>query len=211
MISLSVYDKNGKEVESLKVDESTFGGRVRYSLLKQAIVMYQANKRVGTATTKSRGMIAGSTKKIYAQKHTGNARAGTIRTGKRVGGGVTFGKKARDFSKQMPKKQRKLARDSAILSKLLSNNVVVVDQLKFEKPKTKDFVNILGNLKIDRSCLVIIGEHNDTLWRSARNIAKVSVMPVVESNAGDICRHTKLLFTKEAFLSLMNKNESDEN
>jgi large subunit ribosomal protein L4 len=211
MISLSVYDKNGKEVESLKVDESTFGGRVRYSLLKQAIVMYQANKRVGTAATKSRGMIAGSTKKIYAQKHTGNARAGTIRTGKRVGGGVTFAKVARDFSQVMPKKQRKLARDSAILSKLLSNNVVIVDQLKFEKPKTRDFVNILGNLKIDRSCLVIIGEYNDTLWRSARNIAKVSVMPVVESNAGDICRHTKLLFTKEAFLSLINKNESGEN
>jgi large subunit ribosomal protein L4 len=211
MISLSVYDKNGKEVGSLKVDESAFGGRVRYSLLKQAIVMYQANKRVGTAATKGRGQIEGSTKKIYAQKHTGNARAGTIRTGKRVGGGVTFGKKARDFSQDMPKKQKKLARDSAILSKLLSNNVVVVDQLKFEKPKTKDFANILENLKIDRSCLVIIGEHNDTLWRSARNIAKVSVMPAVESNAGDICRHTKLLFTKEAFLSLMNKNESDEN
>jgi large subunit ribosomal protein L4 len=211
MISLSVYDKNGKEVESLKVDESTFGGRVRYSLLKQAIVMYQANKRVGTATTKSRGMIAGSTKKIYAQKHTGNARAGTIRTGKRVGGGVTFGKVARDFSQTMPKKQRKLARDSAILSKLLSNNVVVVDQLKFEKPKTKDFANILGNLKIDRSCLVMIGDCDDTIYRSARNIAKVSVMPVAELNAGDICRHTKLLFTKEAFLSLINKNESSEN
>jgi len=211
MISLSVYDKNGKEVESLKVDESTFGGRVRYSLLKQAIVMYQANKRVGTATTKSRGMIAGSTKKIYAQKHTGNARAGTIRTGKRVGGGVTFGKVARDFSQTMPKKQRKLARDSAILSKLLSNNVVVVDQLKFEKPKTKDFANILGNLKIDRSCLVMINDYDDTIYRSARNIAKVSVMPVAELNAGDICRHTKLLFTKEAFMSLINKNESSEN
>ena len=211
MISLSVYDKNGKEVESLKVDESTFGGRVRYSLLKQAIVMYQANKRVGTAATKSRGMIAGSTKKIYAQKHTGNARAGTIRTGKRVGGGVTFAKVARDFSQAMPKKQRKLARDSAILSKLLSNNVVVVDQLKFEKPKTKDFANILGNLKIDRSCLVMIGDYDDTIYRSARNIAKVSVMPVAELNAGDICRHTKLLFTKEAFLSLIDKNKSSEN
>ena len=211
MISLSVYDKNGKEVESLKVDESTFGGRIRYSLLKQAIVMYQANKRVGTAATKSRGMIAGSTRKIYAQKHTGNARAGTIRTGKRVGGGVTFAKVARDFSQAMPKKQRKLARDSAILSKLLSNNVVVVDQLKFEKPKTKDFANILGNLKIDRSCLVMIGDYDDTIYRSARNIAKVSVMPVAELNAGDICRHTKLLFTKEAFLSLINKNKSSEN
>jgi len=211
MISLSVYDKNGKEVESLKVDESTFGGRVRYSLLKQAIVMYHANKRVGTAATKSRGMIEGSTRKIYAQKHTGNARAGTIRTGKRVGGGVTFAKVARDFSQAMPKKQRKLARDSAILSKLLSNNVVVVDQLKFEKPKTRDFANILGNLKIDRSCLVMTGDYDDTIYRSARNIAKVSVMPVAELNAGDICRHTKLLFTKEAFLSLINKNKSSEN
>jgi large subunit ribosomal protein L4 len=211
MISLSVYDKNGKEIESLKVDESTFGGRVRYSLLKQAIVMYQANKRVGTAATKSRGMIEGSTRKIYAQKHTGNARAGTIRTAKRVGGGVTFAKVARDFSQQMPKKQRKLARDSAILSKLLSNNVVVVDQLKFEKPKTRDFANILGNLKIDRSCLVMTGDYDDTIYRSARNIAKVSVMPVAELNAGDICRHTKLLFTKEAFLSLVNNNKSSDN
>jgi large subunit ribosomal protein L4 len=211
MISLPVYDKDGKEVESLKVDESTFGGRVRYSLLKQAIVMYQANKRVGTAATKSRGMIEGSTRKIYAQKHTGNARAGTIRTGKRVGGGVTFAKVARDFSQAMPKKQRKLARDSAILSKLLSNNVVVVDQLKFEKPKTKDFANILENLKIDRSCLVMTGDYDDTIYRSARNIAKVSVMPVAELNAGDICRHTKLLFTKEAFLSLINKNKLSEN
>ena len=211
MISLPVYDKSGKEIGNLKVAESAFGGRVRYALLKQAIVMYNANKRVGTAATKGRGQIEGSTKKIYAQKHTGNARAGTVRTGKRVGGGVTFGKKARDFSQDMPKKQKKLARDSAILSKLLSNNVVVVDQLVFEKPKTKDFANVLGNLKIERSCLVIIGEHNDTLWRSARNIPKVSVLAAAESNAGDICRHTKLLFTKEAFLSLMNKNESGDN
>ena len=118
MISLPVYDKSGKEVGNLKVAESAFGGRVRYALLKQAIVMYNANKRVGTAATKGRGQIEGSTKKIYAQKHTGNARAGTVRTGKRVGGGVTFGKKARDFSQDMPKKQKKLARDSAILSKL---------------------------------------------------------------------------------------------
>ena len=209
MISLPIYDKSGKEVGNLKVAESAFGGRVRYALLKQAIVMYNANKRVGTAATKGRGEIEGSTKKIYAQKHTGNARAGTVRTAKRVGGGVTFAKKARDFSQVMPKKQRKLARDSAILSKLLSNNVVVVDQLAFEQPKTKDFANILGNLKIERSCLVIIGEHNDTLWRSARNIPKVSVLTASESNAGDICKHMKLLFTKEAFLSLMNKNDNE--
>jgi large subunit ribosomal protein L4 len=211
MIRLPIYDRDGREVDTLKVDESAFGGRVRYALLKQAIVMYQANKRVGTAATKSRGMVEGSTRKIYAQKHTGNARAGTIRTAKRVGGGVTFAKVARDFSQRMPKKQKQLARDSAILSKLLSNNVVVVDQLKFEKPRTKDFAVILGNLKIDRSCLVVTGDYDETLWRSARNVAKVSVQPVAESNAGDICRHTKLLFTKDAFLALMNKDEGGGN
>ncbi len=211
MISLPVYDKGGKEIGNLKVAESAFGGRVRYALLKQAIVMYNANKRVGTAATKNRALVEGSTRKLYAQKHTGNARAGTLRTAKRVGGGVTFEKKARDFSQAMPKKQRKLARDSAILSKLLSNNVVVIDQLAFEKPKTKDFAGLLNNLKIDRSCLVVIGEHNDAVWRSARNIPKISVLAAAESNAGDICRHTKVLFTKDAFLSLMNKNESGEN
>ena len=111
----------------------------------------------------------------------------------------------------MPKKQRRLARDSAILAKLLSDNVVIVDQLKFEKPKTKDFASVLGNLKIERSCLVVVADFDDTLYRSARNISKVSVQPVAESNAGDICRHTKLLFTKDAFLALMNKNEGGEN
>ena len=212
MIRLPVYNSQGKEVENLKVDEATLGGRVRYALLKQAIVMYHANKRVGTAATKNRALVEGSTRKLYAQKHTGNARAGTIRTAKRVGGGVTFAKVARDFSQQMPKKQRLLARASAVLAKLLSNNVVVVDQLKFEKPKTKDFATVLNNLKIDRSCLVVINNYDEALWKSARNISRVSVLSAAESNAGDICSHTKLLFTKDAFLSLVGKNkEGSEN
>lgn len=207
MIRLPVYDRDGKEVETLKVDESVFGGRVRYALLKQAIVMYHANKRVGTAATKSRSMVEGSTRKLYAQKHTGNARAGTVRTPVRVGGGVAFAKAARDFGKDMPRKQRRLARDSAILTKLLSNDVVVVDQLKLEQPRTKDFAAVLGNLKIDRSCLVVTGDYDETLWLSARNIPRVSMMPVVESNAGDICKHNKLLFTKDAFVTLINRKE----
>jgi large subunit ribosomal protein L4 len=212
MIKLPVYNRDGKEIESLKVDESILGGRVRYALLKQAIVMYHANKRVGTAATKNRALVEGSTRKLYAQKHTGNARAGTVRTAKRRGGGVTFAKVARDFGKQMPKKQRHLARDSALLAKLLSNNVVVVDQLKFEKPKTKDFAAVLGNLKIDRSCLVVINNYDEMLWKSARNMMRISVLLAAESNAGDICSHTKLLFTKDAFLSLVSKNkEGSEN
>ena len=211
MIRLAIYNKDGKEVERLKVDELALGGTVRYPLLKQAIVMYQANKHVGTAATKNRSLVEGSTRKIYKQKGTGNARAGTVRTAKRIGGGVTFAKIARDFGRRMPAKQRRLARDSAVLAKLLSNNVVVVDELNFEKPKTKDFVSVLDNLKIDRSCLVTIRDYNDNLYKSARNIPKVVVMPVAQLNAGDICNYCKILFTKEAFLTLLNKDKTNSN
>ena len=211
MIDLAVYNTDGQEVESLKVDEAVFGGSVRYPLLKQAIVMYHANKRVGTAATKSRSMVAGSSRKVFRQKGTGNARIGNIRTGKRVGGGVTFAKSLRDFGKRMPKKQRRLARDSAILAKLLSNNVVVVDGLNFEKPKTKDFIGVLNNLKIERSCLVTTNSADVNLYKSAKNVPKVAVMPVSELNAGDICNYRKMLFTKEAFLSVLNRDQTSEN
>ena len=208
---MAVYNIDGQEVESLKVDEAVFGGSVRYPLLKQAIVMYHANKRVGTAANKGRSMVAGSSRKLFRQKGTGNARVGNIRTGKRVGGGVTFAKSLRDFGKRMPKKQRRLARDSAILAKLLSNNVVVVDGLNFEKPKTKDFIGILNNLKIERSCLVTISSEDVNLCKSANNIPKVAVMPVDELNAGDICNYRKMLFTKEAFLAVLNREQASEN
>lgn len=211
MIDLSVYNRDGQEVDVLKVDELLLGGWVRYPLLKQAIVMYHANKRVGTATTKGRSMVAGSGVKLFRQKGTGRARIGNIRTGKRVGGGVTFAKVVRDFGKRMPKKQRKLARDSAILAKLLSKDIVVVDELKFDKPKTRDFVSVLGNLKIERSCLVAISDYDGNLYKSARNIPRVVVMPVAELNAGDICNHRKILITKEAFLSLLKTDKAGEN
>lgn len=211
MIDLAVYNTDGQEVESLKVDEAVFGGSVRYPLLKQAIVMYHANKRVGTAANKGRSMVVGSGRKFFRQKGTGNARIGNIRTGKRVGGGVTFAKSLRDFGKRMPKKQKRLARDSAILAKLLSNNIVVVDGLNFEKPKTKDFIGILNNLKIERSCLVTISSEDVNLCKSANNIPKVAVMPVDELNAGDICNYRKMLFTKEAFLSVLNRDQASEN
>jgi large subunit ribosomal protein L4 len=210
MIDVAVYNQQGKEVDSLQVDEDVFGGVVRYPLLKQAIVMYQANKRVGTAATKSRGMVRGSTRKLFRQKGTGNARVGNSRTGKRVGGGVTFAKVNRDFSKKMPLKQRRLARDSAILVKLQSGGVVVVDELKFEAPRTKDLSKILGNLKIDRSCLVTVNERDENLYKSARNIPKVSVQLVSDLNAGDICNRQKVLFTRDAFLSLLNRDKKED-
>jgi large subunit ribosomal protein L4 len=212
MIDLVVYNKEGREVDSLKIDESALGGTVRYPLLKQAIVMYEANKRVGTAATKGRSVVAGSDRKLYRQKGTGYARVGNRRTGKRVGGGVTFAKSVRSFRKRMPKKQRRLARDSALLAKLLGKNVVVVDGLEFEKPHTGDFISMMTNLKIlsKDSCLVTVSDFDDTLYRSAKNVPKVSVLPVEELNAGDICRHRKMLITKDAFLSLIGKDEAGE-
>ena len=210
MIDVAVYNRDGKEVDSLKVDEQVFGGIVRYPLLKQAIVMYQANKRVGTAATKSRGMVRGSTRKLFRQKGTGNARVGNIRTGKRVGGGVTFAKLNRDFSKRMPAKQRRLARDSAILAKLQSGGVVVIDELKFDAPRTKDFSKVLGNLKINRSCIVTVKERDENLYKSARNVPKVSVQMVSDLNAGDICNRQKMLFTRDAFLFLVNRGKSED-
>ena len=211
MIDLAVYNTDGQEVDSLKVDEAAFGGSVRHPLLKQAIVMYHANKRVGTAATKSRSMVTGSGRKLFRQKGTGNARVGNARTGKRVGGGVTFAKTAREFRQRMPKKQRRLARDSAILAKLLSSNVVVVDGLQLEKPRTKDFVSILSKLKIERSCLVTISSEDASLVKSVNNIPKVAVLPVSQLNAGDICNYRKMLFTKEALLSVLEKDQASEN
>jgi large subunit ribosomal protein L4 len=210
MIELTVYNGSGKEVEKLSVDETVLGGAIRYALLKQAVVRHQANQRVGTVKTKSRGMVVGSTKKLYRQKGTGNARMGNRRTGVRVGGGMIFGKVPRDFSQRMPKKQRRLARDSAVLAKLRKNSVVVVDGLGFDKPKTKDFAGVLKNLKIDRSCLVTISEYDENVYKSARNVPKVAVLPVADLNAGDICSHQRMLFTKDALLAFLNREAESE-
>lgn len=205
MIDVAVYNREGQEVERIQVNEELLGGQVRSALLKQAIVMYHANQRVGTAATKNRGRVEGSTRKIYRQKGTGNARMGTIRTPVRKGGGVAFAKLPRDFSQRMPKKQRRLARDSAILSKLQSGQIVVVEELNFAQPKTREFARILKNLKIDRSCLVAIPQQDVNLYKSARNVPKVDVMVISDLNAGDICSKKKMLFTKDAFLSVVNR------
>jgi large subunit ribosomal protein L4 len=155
--------------------------------------------------TKGRSIVAGSTRKLFRQKGTGNARAGTRRTGKRVGGGMTFAKVPRDFRQAMPRKQRMLARDSAVLAKLRSNEVVVVEGLSFEKPRTKEFAAVLKNLKIDRSCLVAIPEYDENVYKSVRNIRKVDVRPVADLNAADIINHRRMLFTKEALTSFLNR------
>jgi len=178
MIHLPVYNQAGKQ---------------------QAVVMYQANRRVGTAATRSRGMVEGSTRKLYRQKGTGNARMGTIRTCIRRGGGVAFAKRARDFSQDMPKKMRRLARDSAILAKAEANQALVVEELKFARPKTKEMAALLRSLDADRGCLIALSEPNEWVYLSARNIPNTDVRLVEQLNAYEILRRRKLILTRQAF------------
>jgi large subunit ribosomal protein L4 len=154
--------------------------------------------------------VAGSTKKLYRQKGTGNARMGNRRTGIRTGGGMIFAKTTRDFSQAMPRKQRRLARDSAVLAKLRKNQVVVVDGLAFDKPQTKEFAGVLKSLKIDRSCLVAVPEYDENVYKSVRNVQKVAVLPVADLNAGDICTHQRMLFTKDALMAFLNREGGND-
>jgi large subunit ribosomal protein L4 len=210
MIELPVYNREGKQVDQIQIDEAVLGRRVRPALLKQAIVMYHANQRQGTVATRSRGMVEGSTRKLYKQNGTGNARMGPIRTPQRKGGGMAFAKTTRDFRQAMPQKQRQLARNCAILGKIQSHDAVVIDQLNFEVPRTKDFAVILANLKIDRTCLVAMEAYNQNVYKSLRNIPGIDAMRVDQLNAGDICRRRKLLFTRAALESLLKPGGAQE-
>lgn len=208
MFELPVYNRDGKEIERILIDEAVFGSHIRPALLKQAIVMFHANQRQGTVGTKSRGMVTGSTRKIYRQKGTGNARMGANRTVVRKGGGVAFAKKTRDFSQRMPKKQKQAARNSAILAKIKSDDALVIDQLSLEQPRTREMATTLSNLKIDRSCLVATGSYDLNIYKSFRNIPRVDVLSSEQLNAGAITNHRKLLFTREALESLIQLSSS---
>jgi large subunit ribosomal protein L4 len=203
MIELPIYNVEGQQIDTVNVEESTFGSIIRRKLLKQAVVMYHANKRQGTVATKSRGMVEGSTRKLFAQKGTGRARMGTIRTNVRRGGGMAFAKVPRDFSKKMPNKARRLARDSAILSKMLAGTFYIVDGLSVEQPKTKSIVVLLNALKLQKSCLIGTGAYDKNIYLSARNIEKVSVMPVDEFNAYDVLKPKAILVDKAGFERLL--------
>jgi len=199
MIELPIYNVQGQQIDTVKVEESVFGTIVRRKLLKQAVTMYQANKRLGTVKTKGRGMVAGSTRKLYAQKHTGRARAGSIRSCVRRGGGVAFPKFPKDWSLKMPDKARRLARSSAVLSKMLDGQFYIVDELTVSSPKTKSMCGMLGALKLTKSCLIGTAEYDKNVYLSVRNIPKVSVMPVAEFNAYDVLKKQAVLVTRGAF------------
>ena len=206
MLEVPVYNTAGEQIETLKVDEERFGKEVNVTLLKQAIVAYQANRRQGSASTKSRGMVKGSTRKIFRQKGTGRARRGNVRTNVLRGGGVAFAKLPLNRRKGLPKKMRRKALDSAILAKILGEDLLVVDGLSIPEPKTKAVVEILGNLKINRSCLLTIPGRDEALWKSARNIPDLTVRVTNELNALDVATRQKMLVTREAMDVLLGKS-----
>src|SRR5882672_6800984 len=146
MIEIPIYNLDGKEIEKMQVDPAKLGGQVRTSLLKQALVMYHANKRQGTVRTKGRGEVAGSTRKMFKQKGTGNARTGGIRNPIKVGGGHAKQKRPKDWRQTMPKKAKRLARNQALLSKIKSEDVCVVDAFSIEKPRTKTVLEMFKKL-----------------------------------------------------------------
>lgn len=208
MIEIPVLNIKGEKIGSEKLDPALFGDRVRVDLLKQAIVTYRANQRQGTVATKNRSMVAGSTRKLYRQKGTGNARAGNIRTPVRKGGGRAFPKSTRDFSMKLPRQMRRLARNSAILAKAKDGAAVILDGLKFSEPKTKQLATILKAVKVERGALLATVKSDPNLYKSGRNISTLSMKTVAEVNAYDVLKARNVIFTPDAFKALVANPET---
>jgi large subunit ribosomal protein L4 len=203
MLTLNVFNRQGDTVGTVEVDPAEFGGTVNRQLLHDVVVMHLANQRAGTHSTLRRGEVAGSTKKLFRQKGTGNARAGTRRTNKRRGGGTAKGPKPRDYEYHMPKKMVRAATRMAILSKFQDQEAIIVEDLSISEVKTKQIATLLKALKItDKTCLLGIPNYDDKLYLSARNIAGMEVMPTSQFNAYTVLKQKRLVLTKTALEQL---------
>jgi large subunit ribosomal protein L4 len=203
MLNLPVYNRQGETVGSVEVDPAEFGGTVNKQLLHDVVVMYLANQRAGTHSTLRRGEVAGSTKKLFRQKGTGNARVGTRRTNKRKGGGTAKGPKPRDYEYHLPKKAVRAATRMALLSKFQDQEALVVEELSFPEIKTKQMVGVLKALKLEGvSCLVGTAERDMNVYRSARNIPGVEVAPASQFNAYTVLKQKRLVLTRAALEQL---------
>ncbi len=200
---IEIKDRENRVVETVHLPEDVFGGRAKKSLIHQAVVNYLANQRQGTHATKTRGMVSGGGKKPYRQKHTGRARAGSIRSPLWRGGGTIFGPEPRDYSYRIPKKMRRRALMAALHEKLVGNQIVVMDSIAIEKPSTKEMLSILRNLDLDgKSVLVVLPERNDSVSLSARNIPGVRVARAMDLNSYDVLASDTLLMTREVLATL---------
>ena len=199
MVSLTVFDRTGAEVGSYDIDPAELAPRINKQLMHDAVVMYQANSRQGSANNKTRAEVRGSTQKMYRQKGTGNARAGSRRSNVRRGGGRAFAKKPRDWSYRLPRKAVRLATRMAVASRITDQEITLIDDLAFEAPRTKDMASILKALKIDGQTLLVATDgYNLNVYKSIRNLQGVAVLPISDLNALDVLRPKRLLMTKAA-------------
>jgi len=211
MISAPIKNATGGDVGTYEFDPAELAPGVNKQLLHDAVVMYEANQRVGTVRTKSRGEVVGSTKKLFRQKGTGRARMGPKRTPIRRGGGMAFAKRPKDWSYKLPKKAVKLATRMALLSKFQDGEAIVLDSLSVDQPRTKVIADMLKALGVDKQgCLLAIRENDALVWKSARNIPTLRVSPAQELNAYDLLRQKRLVVTREAMDLLRQSGSQSE-
>ncbi|MBQ6157516.1 MAG: 50S ribosomal protein L4 [Thermoguttaceae bacterium] len=199
MANLPIYDKTGAQVGDFEVNTEAIAPKgINKQLLHDAVVMYQANLRQGSVKTKSRREVAGTGKKLFRQKGTGNARAGMRQSGVRRGGGHIFALRPRDWSYRLPRKALKTATKMAVVSKINENFVKLVDAISVDAPKTKEIASLLKNLSIDSSLLIVVDSYDLNIYKSVRNIPRVDVLPVSDLNAYAVLRPKQVLMTKAA-------------
>ena len=201
MANVAVFNMEGNEVGTMELNDAVFGVEINENLVHQAVVLQLANNRQGTQKAKTRSEVSGGGKKPYRQKGTGHARQGSTRAPQFTGGGIVFAPVPRDYSFKMNKKEKRAALKSVLTSKVQENNIVVVDELKMDAAKTKDFVKVMNNLKVENA-LVVTAEQDNAVVLSARNIPGVETSAAANINVYDVLNHKTLLVTKAAVASI---------
>ncbi len=197
-MEVPVYSTSGQVVKNIKVSDSVFAVPFNQAVVHQALTRQRANARQGTSSTKTRGEVTGSGKKLFRQKHTGQARAGSRRSPLRRGGGIIFGPKPRSYRQAMPKKMHRLAIRCALSAKARDEELKVLEEIKLKQPKTKDMAGVLAALGVDSSALIVTGESEENVYKSARNLAGVKTMPASILSVADILSYKMLLMTETA-------------
>ena len=197
-MQIPVYNLTGEIIEQIEISDQIFAAPVNEGVIHQAMVRQQANARQGTASTKTRSEVSGSNRKLFRQKGTGNARAGSRRSPIRRGGGIAFGPKPRDYSQALPKKMRRLALKGALSAKVRDKELMILEKLDFEEPKTKRMAQILTALGVESSALVVTSEPEGNVIKSARNLPDIKTMPANLLNVLDLLSHKMILMTVTA-------------
>ena len=205
MSSISIHNAQGKQTETMDLPEAVFGPRVNQDIIHQAVLMYQASRRQGNASTKERGMVSGGGKKPFRQKGTGRARAGSNRSPLWRKGGVVFGPHPRDFHYDIPRKIKVAALRESMNAKIISQDLFCIDQFNGNFSKTKEFAKFLTGLNLKGKVLALLEERDEKFERVSRNIPYFHSMLIKDVNAYDILRSKKILMTKAAFKKLLER------